>query len=51
MIVSGSVEPETYFKTLKDEGVIKNNICGTIWKEGGKVFFFLSILSLSMDFK
>jgi len=41
MVIAGSTDPESYFKKLKEEGVIKNNICGTIWKEGGLFFFFL----------
>ncbi len=34
-IICGAEDSEAYLKDLEAKGIIKSNVCGTIWKDGG----------------
>lgn len=38
MVICGTQNVEQALKSLTEEGLIKTNVCGTLWKEGG--FFY-----------
>ena len=40
MIICGTEDTEGYFKELVAKGIIKTNVCGNIWKDGGQLSSF-----------